>query len=69
MEDYAKPFAMLVIADLLGVPLEDHAEFRTVFAGELVGEIGAEEPMTHNPLQWLDDKFQDYIEDRRREAA
>ena len=67
MEDYAKPFAMLVIADLLGVPLEDHAEFRRVLGNEVVGEIGAEETITHNPLQWLDDKFRDYISDRRRE--
>ena len=42
MADYAKPFAMLVIADLLGVPLEDHAEFRSVLGNEVVGEIGAE---------------------------
>ena len=28
--EYAKPFSMLVIADLLGVPEEDHKEFRTV---------------------------------------
>jgi cytochrome P450 len=67
MEDYAKPFAMLVIADLLGVPLEDHAEFRRVLGNEVVGEVGAEETITHNPLQWLDDKFRDYISDRRRE--
>jgi cytochrome P450 len=67
MEDYAKPFAMLVIADLLGVPLEDHAEFRSVLGNEVVGEVGAGETITHNPLQWLDDKFRDYITDRRRE--
>ena len=59
MEDYAKPFAMLVIADLLGVPLEDHAEFRRVLGNEVVGEVGAEETITHNPLQWLDDKFRE----------
>lgn len=67
MADYAKPFAMLVIADLLGVPLEDHAEFRQVLGNEVVGEVGAGETITHNPLQWLDDKFRDYISDRRRE--
>ena len=38
MADYAKPFSLLVIADLLGVPLEDHEEFRVVFAHETVGE-------------------------------
>jgi cytochrome P450 len=67
MEDYAKPFAMLVIADLLGVPVEDHAEFRRVLGNEVVGEIGSEDTVAHNPLQWLDDKFRDYISDRRRE--
>ena len=40
LEDYAKPFSLLVIADLLGVPAEDHDEFRAVFASELVGELG-----------------------------
>jgi cytochrome P450 len=67
LEDYAKPFSLLVIADLLGVPAEDHQEFRAVFAGELVGQLGEEAPTTHNPLQWLNDKFYSYIEDRRRE--
>ena len=32
LADYAKPFSLLVIADLLGVPAEDHEEFRAVFA-------------------------------------
>lgn len=67
MEDYAKPFAMLVIADLLGVPLEDHTEFRRVLGNEVVGEIGTEDTVAHNPLVWLDDKFREYISDRRRE--
>jgi cytochrome P450 len=67
MEDYAKPFAMLVIADLLGVPLEDHTEFRRVLGNEVVGEIGAEDTVAHNPLVWLDDKFREYISDRRHE--
>jgi cytochrome P450 len=66
LEDYAKPFSLLVIADLLGVPTEDHQEFRAVFAGELVGQLGEEAPTTHNPLEWLNDKFYSYIEDRRR---
>jgi len=67
MEDYAKPFAMLVIADLLGVPLEDHAEFRRVLGNEVVGELGTEDTVAHNPLVWLDDKFREYISDRRRD--
>lgn len=63
---YAKPFSLLVIADLLGVPAEDHDEFKEVFALETVGELGKEAPTTHNPLQWLNEKFYSYIEDRRR---
>ena len=66
LEDYAKPFSLLVIADLLGVPAEDHDEFRAVFASEQVGALGEESPTSHNPLQWLNDKFYSYIEDRRR---
>jgi cytochrome P450 len=67
LEDYAKPFSLLVIADLLGVPAEDHDEFRAVFASEHVGALGEESPTSHNPLQWLNDKFYSYIEDRRRD--
>ncbi|WP_395311686.1 cytochrome P450 [Mycobacterium sp. AMU20-3851] len=66
LADYAKPFSLLVIADLLGVPAEDHQEFKSVFALETVGELGKEAPTTHNPLQWLNEKFHAYIEDRRR---
>jgi cytochrome P450 len=66
LADYAKPFSLLVIADLLGVPAEDHDEFKAVFALETVGELGKDAPTTHNPLQWLNDKFHAYIEDRRR---
>jgi cytochrome P450 len=67
MEDYAKPFAMLVIADLLGVPLEDHTEFRRVLGNEFVGDINESDTVAHNPLVWLDDKFRAYISDRRRD--
>jgi cytochrome P450 len=67
MEDYAKPFAMLVIADLLGVPLEDHAEFRKALGNEVIGDINETDTVAHNPLVWLDDKFREYISDRRRE--
>ena len=65
LEDYAKPFSLLVIADLLGVPAEDYDEFRAVFASEQVGALGEESPTSRNPLQWLNDKFYSYIEGRR----
>lgn len=65
MEAYAKPFSMLVIADLLGVPAADHAAFRAVLSGQQVGALGDE--LAHNPLMWLDDTFRTYITERRAE--
>lgn len=64
LASYAKPFSMLVIADLLGVPEADHKEFRAVMANQIVG--GLDEELAHNPLEWLDGKFSRYITDRRR---
>jgi cytochrome P450 len=69
---YAQPFAMLVVADVLGVPEADHRRFREGFGllsgapGE-VGTGGSEYQM--NALEWLDDWFATYIEDRRREPG
>jgi cytochrome P450 len=68
ISEYSKPFATLVIADLLGVPEEDHKEFRTVLGADRPGaRVGAldHESVGINPLEWLDDKFCSYIEDRR----
>lgn len=66
---YAQPFAMLVVADLLGVPESDHRRFREGFGlGGPPGELGVEEmPTELNALGWLDEWFTTYIEDRRRE--
>ncbi|OBB15289.1 cytochrome [Mycolicibacterium setense] len=67
---YAKPFSLLVIADMLGVPEEDHEEFRTVLGaprpGAQVGSLDGD-LVASNPLEWLDDKFSRYLEDRREE--
>ena len=66
---YAKPFAMLVIADLLGVPEEDRAEFRSQLGADRPGRsIGSTttEAMAHNPLDFLYRRFGDYVEERRR---
>jgi cytochrome P450 len=67
--EYSKPFATLVIADLLGVPEEDHKEFRSVLGADKPGRVGAlsHDSVGINPLEWLDDKFCNYIEDRRRD--
>ena len=66
---YTQPFAMLVVADVLGVPEEDHQRFREGFglAGS-PGQLGSgSQGMSSNALNWLDDWFPRYIEDRRRE--
>ena len=66
---FARPFSLLVVADLLGVPEEDHEEFRSAFGAARPGSrIGAldHEPIATNPLEWADEKFSFYIEDRRQ---
>src|ERR1700730_11051203 len=67
--DYANPFTLFVIADLLGVPEEDHQEFREALARrphhDAVGST--KDQMSQNPLAWLYDRFGRYIEDRRRQ--
>ncbi|WP_137149768.1 cytochrome P450 [Mycolicibacterium sp. CR10] len=66
---YAKPFSMLVIADLLGVPEEDHTRFRTVLGaprpGAIVGSLDHDDLVGTNPLEWLDETFVAYLEERR----
>jgi cytochrome P450 len=70
MDDFAQPFAVLVVSDLLGVPPEDRTEFRKHLirveqesGGAVVG--GTDGEVNHGPLVWLYDKFSKYIEDRR----
>jgi cytochrome P450 len=70
IKSYTQPFAMLAVADMLGVPEEDHERFREGF-GLMggIGRVGARKD-THkgpgtNPLSWLDDEFTAYLEDRR----
>ncbi len=65
---YAKPFSLLVVADLLGVPESDHEDFREAFGAERPGtNIGGldHEVIATNPLAWADEKFASYIEERR----
>ena len=64
---YSKPFSLLAIADLLGVPREDHKEFRAALASpHLMGNIEGDAAAI-NPLEFLDEKFSAYIEERRAE--
>lgn len=65
--DYAKPFSMLVIADLLGVPSSEHDDYRNRLASNKVGVLGGEEGQLANPLEWLETTFTAYIEERRRQ--
>lgn len=74
---YAQPFAMLVVADVLGVPEADHQSFREFFglsanpggiraaAGEAEATDYSQQPL--NALDSLDAWFATYLEDRRRE--
>ena len=67
LQDYAKPFTALVIADLLGVPEEDRADFRKVLAtSHSAAEVG-DDVRVHDPLAFLAGQFTSYVEDRRRE--
>jgi cytochrome P450 len=74
--EFAAPLAMLVVADLLGVPEEDRETFRKVLLGrhghgdkkgagaDMVGSTDKDK-LSHNPLEFLYTRFQDYISDRR----
>jgi cytochrome P450 len=66
-DGYGSPFAMLVIADLLGVPESDHDEFRAALLSGHTGTIGSSkgESLAHSPLEYLYGKFTEYITDRR----
>jgi cytochrome P450 len=67
--EYANPFTLLVIADLLGVPEADHDTFRAELQGSdrerMHGAGGGD--LHHQPLGFLYDRFTAYIEDRRRD--
>ena len=68
--DFASPFAMLVIADLLGVPEGDHPRFvEALLRGQSGhGSIGStnEKSLARSPLEYLYDQFTAYVDDRRR---
>ena len=68
IQDYAAPFAMLVVADLLGVPEEDHEIFRRELGTRPDRAVGStdHDAMAHSPLEFLYETFTTYVEDRRR---
>ena len=59
IRSYAAPFTLVVVAELEGVPEEDHSTF-TARLAKLPEEVG------HKPLEFLYGQFSAYIEDRRR---
>ena len=66
--DYASPFTLLVIADLLGVPEADHDMFRRALGpgqGRAIGSTD-HDTLARHPLEFLYEQFTAYIEDRRR---
>ena len=63
--EYGKPFTTSAIADLLGVPEEDRAEVQQVMAGSTISVVGEEDTLPVNPLEFLYQKFGEYVEDRR----
>ena len=67
INQYGKPFTTLAIADLLGVPEEDRDEVREVLAGSTIAVVGNEQTLAVNPLEFLFDRFRNYLEDRRRD--
>jgi cytochrome P450 len=69
--DFAGPFTMLVIADLLGVPEHDREQFAEALHHRPRDEGGVgstgDDTMAHRPLEYLYQRFTEYIEDRRRQ--
>ncbi|HEX3899402.1 MAG TPA: cytochrome P450 [Mycobacteriales bacterium] len=60
ISSYAEPFTLTVIADLEGVPESDHDAFREQLSTVSDG-------LQHKPLEFLYERFAEYIADRRRE--
>jgi cytochrome P450 len=72
ISEYGQAFAMLVVADLLGVPERDHELFRErLGAGpkRQTGTVGStdDDTLAHNPLEFLYEQFTAYVLERRRE--
>jgi cytochrome P450 family 150 subfamily A5 len=69
IKGFASPFTLLVIADLLGVPLEDRDKFVIGIREQSGGGVGGtgKESLAHSPLEFLYGLFSDYVQDRRAE--
>jgi cytochrome P450 len=60
IQQYATPYTVMVVADLLGVPEED----RDAFLANLVHKVRIAR-LEHKPLEYLYEQFTRYIADRR----
>lgn len=72
IRQFAQPFALLVVADLMGVPDEDRARFeQELLHRPKEHSIGGtdEQAMAKNPLEFLYEQFSVYVEDRRANPA
>ncbi|KUI27477.1 cytochrome P450 [Mycobacterium sp. GA-2829] len=65
ISEVATRFALLVVADLLGVPEEDHAALTAELTGDMALGSTDDAVMAHTPLEHLYARFTDYIADRR----
>ncbi|KHK93174.1 cytochrome P450 [Novosphingobium malaysiense] len=67
VSEYGQPFAQLVIADLLGVPKEDHGQFRDMIGdpAQLPGALGGDFDFSKNPFVGIATYFATYIQERR----
>ena len=70
LRDYANPFTLIVIADLLGVPEAEHDTFRQELQEDKRAHQPAADkklgPVAHKPLEFLYERFTAYIEECRR---
>jgi len=66
IRQYANPFAMLAIGELLGIPEEDRKAFRKNLEGS-PATIGADaNAQVVNPMEFRVSAFLNYVEERRR---
>lgn len=64
VSEYAAPYTLIVIADLLGVPPEDRGSFRDRLASPL--DLAKKDTgIEHKPLEFLYEQFSNYVTDRR----
>jgi cytochrome P450 family 150 subfamily A5 len=68
VEEYAHPLSLLVVADFLGVPEEDHEWFRRGFEApeQPLGSLSGD-TYDGSHVSFLEKSFTKYVEDRRRD--